>query len=220
MLQVLAAVGGACFLAICIIGGARLLLLARRTGQLPERVLGMGLFLMGGIGTPAVSLLFTQRVFRPRERWAQIAAFLLPAAALVSVVGMMFEVDGVAKAVGRSASGSFGMGYLGQQISAAIILTWTAFEALSHSVALRRRLRLGLADAVIVDRIQLWGGAMAVAALMSAIWSVAYVQGLDPMASSMGMAVMAALGVAAAAGIYLAFLPPKLYVSWVRKRAT
>ena len=44
---VLAAFGGAAFLLVCLVGGARLLWLARRTHGLPEAVLGGALFGMG-----------------------------------------------------------------------------------------------------------------------------------------------------------------------------
>ena len=47
-MTILAALGGLSFLLVSIVGGARLLLLARRTRKLPEFVLGMGLFLLGG----------------------------------------------------------------------------------------------------------------------------------------------------------------------------
>ncbi len=51
-MQLLTAIGGGLFLVICVVGGLRLLLLAHRTRQLPERVLGLGLFLRGASECP------------------------------------------------------------------------------------------------------------------------------------------------------------------------
>jgi hypothetical protein len=246
--QLFAAVGGACFLLICVVGGGRLLLLARRTRQLPEFVLGLGLFLMGGIGTPASALarapiemsaatrallmigqgvilatgygaftLFTQRVFRPCERWAVLLAWALPGAVLASIAVMALEPDGVALATGRQPGLS--VGYFGQQVLGTLILAWTAWEALRYTAALRRRLQLGLADAVVTDRMRLWGSAMALSAAMASIMTIGSALGIDLMATMPGLALFAGLGVVAAGAIYLAFLPPRIYTDWVSARA-
>jgi hypothetical protein len=62
----------------------------------------------------------------------------LPAASLVSVLGLLIEPDAVAKAVGRSEGGGIGISYLVQQLVGLMVLCWTAFEALRHFSALRR----------------------------------------------------------------------------------
>jgi len=248
-MQVFAAIGGACFLLICVVGGARLLLLARRTRQIPEFVLGLGLFFMGGIGTPASALarapidmpdwtraalmvgqalimatgygafaLFTQRVFRRAERWASLLASALPGAMLLGIVVMALEPHGIARATSREPGLS--LGYVGQQLLGTAVLAWTGAEALRYRAALRRRLRLGLADAVVTDRVRLWGSAMTLAAVMGGLTTLSSLLGVDIMASVPGLAVIACLGVIAAGAIYLAFLPPRLYTDWVSARAS
>jgi hypothetical protein len=42
---------------------------------------------------------------------------------------------------------------------------------------------------------------------------------MDPMSNMTAMGLMACLGAVAGGTIYLAFLPPEVYVSWVRRRA-
>lgn len=51
-MQFIAAIGGLSFIVASLVTGARLLLVARRTRELPELTLGFGLFLMGGLGYP------------------------------------------------------------------------------------------------------------------------------------------------------------------------
>ena len=51
-----AALGGACFLLVCIVGGSRLCRLSLRTRKFPELALGAGMLLMGGIATPLLAL--------------------------------------------------------------------------------------------------------------------------------------------------------------------
>jgi hypothetical protein len=55
-MRFVAALGGIPFVLVCLAIGPRLLLLARRTGALPELVMGCSLLLMGGIGYPLTSV--------------------------------------------------------------------------------------------------------------------------------------------------------------------
>lgn len=128
---------------------------------------------------------------------------------------MAIEPDGAARALGHAANGALSTGYLTQQLAGLLVLAWTACEALRHAAALRRRLRLGLADPVVANRVQLWGGAMALSAGMAAFTTTGQVLGVDLMATTAGMAVISCLGVVAAGSIYLAFLPPRFYTAWV-----
>ena len=247
-MQLIAMLGGSSFLVICIVGGVRLLLLARRTGQLPERVLGLGLLLMGGVGTPLAAAarsplemsatlrlalmllhgltmavgfggfaLFTQRVFRPNARWARLFAWTLPVAYLVFAGVIAIEPGGLAKAT-NVGGGGLGIGYTGMGVAGLLVLAWAAFEALRHVAVLRRRMRIGLADPVVIDRIQLWGGAMALGTMMSGATVVSSAMGIDLLGNATGMGFLAVLGVVAATGIYLAFLPPAFYLRWVAAR--
>lgn len=247
-MELVVAIGGGLFLLICVVGGARLLLLARRTRQLPELVLGLGLFFMGGIGMPLAALArapldlsndtrellmasqglilalgygaftrFTQRVFRPQQRFAAVAAGVLPATVVVGVVVMVLEPDGATSALGHSGYG-LSVGYLVQQLGGVATLSWTAVEALRHAEALRRRVRVRLADAVVANRVQLWGGAMALAAAMAALTSGAQTLGVDLMSTVGGMGVIACLGAVSAGGICLAFLPPHFSTAWLLRR--
>ena len=84
-MQIIAAIGGLSFIVASLVTGARLLLVARRTRQLPEFALGLGLFLMGGLGYP-LTLLGELGTFLPdAARTASIASNQLS-----TVVGLTF----------------------------------------------------------------------------------------------------------------------------------
>lgn len=242
---VAAAIGGLSFLVVCIVGGARLLALARRSRGLPELVLGSGLLLLGGVATPmgiaarlatglgveiraallcgqeilmALGLggfaLFTHRVFRPRAGWARGLAAAIPA-------GMLLAILATALGQGHAAElRAPGPGYVGQQVLGLVALSWTSWEALRYGLQMRRRLALGLADPVVVDRLLLWGGGVGVATLMSLTTGVAQLRGVDLQATIAGAAFVGVSGVIAAGAIYLAFFPPVAYTRWVAERAS
>ena len=54
-MELLGAIGGVSFILASLVIGLRLLLLARRTRELPEFVIGLALFLMGGLGYPLLA---------------------------------------------------------------------------------------------------------------------------------------------------------------------
>lgn len=243
-MAVLAAVGGVSFLLLCIVGGARLLLLARRTRELPEFVLGMGLFLMGGVATPmagvaraplglsevtsAVLLVghsvimaagmagfaqFTRWVFRPQEGWALLLSLALPVGMLVSIPAMLLLDSSILAHVNNA-----GPGYMLQQTCVFVTLGWAGFESLRYSAVLKRRLKLGLADPVVFDRVRLWGVAMALATLMSVVTVGGQFVGIDVLASMGGAAFIGCVGFVAGSAIYLALLPPRAYTRWIHAR--
>ncbi len=243
-MEVLAAIGGGSFLLVCIVGGVRLLLLARRTRQLPEFGLGLGLFLLGGVATPmgaaarspldlqpaiseamliAQSLmmaagmggfaLFTQRVFRPGVFWARTLVLLIPLMMLVGA-GTAALAPGGLVAAGLELPPSFVL-YLAGTLLA---LGWTGWESLRYARVLQRRMSIGLAEPVVVDRVRLWGIAMALSTVMSTLTIAASVAGIDLISTLSGAVIVGGLGFVAASAIYLAFLPPEAYMRWVKAR--
>jgi hypothetical protein len=93
---------------------------------------------------------------------------------------------------------------------------WAAGEGLGHWGRMRRRARLGIESPLLAHRFLLWGLA---AASELAIYFVAGVALLSPTPTAflvgLPALLISALGVAGAATIYLAFLPPGFYRRWV-----
>jgi hypothetical protein len=239
---------GAATLAFVIVSalvGVKLLQLARRTGALPELALGLAFFLVGALGYPlgllsiwpalpeplarglfalanlatgvgsAAVFVFTRSVFRPEARWAKGLVWL--AAALLGVQAAF----GVARAlvVPPASFAEPDLGFSVRQGVTAFSYAWTALEALRYRALLVRRLALGLADVEVVNRFLLWAiagaGAFTGSAVMSAISLVGQTPWQDPVAlSAVGLG-----GFTAAVCAALAFLPPRAYLDWLRRRA-
>jgi hypothetical protein len=240
----LAAVGGGAFVLASFVLGLRLVLLARRTRGLPEFLLGMGLFLMAGIGYPLgivalradglptsvrVALavanmlcltvgmsgvaLFTHLVFHPggRGSLAAVAGVSLAYCACLAGQGLGpgFE-DYLANAYGPWR----------HSMNASIVCSsWAGVESLRWWWTLRKRLRIGLADPVVVARFRLWATAMLTAALITLVSIVLESIGIPMMGTAAGALVVGPLGLVIAGSLWLAFLPPAVYLRRVRARA-
>lgn len=234
--------GMGAFLVVCVIVGGRLLLLWSRTRRLPELALGIGLLCIGlgylsagaglrvrevsaepgsillvlgsfllGVGGSAAAL-FTWRVFRSGSRSAAVAAW-----------------TGVAATAGVFTAGFLVGGFthmrLWDHYAAAlsavrgVILAWCALEAFAYWSRMRRRLALGLADAVVTNRFLLVGLAIGGGAVTCAM-SVAGVLISHGKPFPPGIEIsMSATGLAVAATMWLGFLPPPRYCRLVEQRA-
>jgi hypothetical protein len=244
-LALLAAVGGLSFVLASLVVGLRLLWLARRTRELPELAIGLGLVLMGGLGYPLTA---TARLATAWPDALRSGLFLVSMLfAWIGIVGVcvfnqrVFRAGSrgarwlvagiaagqalclVAQAVhpGLRAAALYNEG-LGLRLFTAghgLPLAWAAYESFRYGAALARRARLGLADPVVVDRLRLWGISMAAALSINLASSIAGFHGVDIAATPGGALVIAPLGLAAAGCTWLAFLPPAAYLRRVAARA-
>ena len=186
-------------LAFCVISmviGVRLALLSRRTGGRPERYLGTGIFLSGGIGyglvigsaiagarlgpdAPAIHVVGLAGLGVHHVGVAFSLAFvvkvfrpterwaLLLAAALVGVLAVSW--------LGLLASGGMprpGGGSAWYWLGFSVMSTypfWITIESLHYWALMRRRRALGLADPLVTNRFALYAAASLLAA--AAIWT-------------------------------------------------
>jgi hypothetical protein len=241
-LLALAAIGGLAFVVGSLVVGGRLLLLARRTRQLPETLIGLSLFLLGGLGYPLLSVwqslgetpglqvvvcvahallnlvgqtaqvFFAWLVFRRAETWAA-ALCAIYTATIVGLFAWQTLSPGWGEFV-RSGNGPwrFLFGHI------FFSLSWMSFEPLAYHAKLKKRLALGLADPVTTDRLRLWGFATVCALATTAISWVLQAGGVSMTMSVTGLFV-GPLGVLSAAAMWLAFIPPQRYLDWVLARA-
>jgi hypothetical protein len=220
--------------------GVRLLLLASRTRQLPELGFGIG-FVSGSVGTALAQIgqrlvwaepgafatgmngfcfglsvlgtfflyLVVWRVFRPTSR---LAAGVVGVASLLAVVAWGM----------RLASGSFATGDVQQpgvvlfQLDRFALFSWSAYEAFRHSAVLRRRLRIGLADAVATVQIALWGIAgLALLPLTGVIVAFAAGFAQHPLETVGTTALVTVCTSISTGAMWCAFFPPR----WLQQYA-
>jgi hypothetical protein len=235
-----AALGGGAFVLASLVVSARLLYLASRTRELPELLIGGNLLLMGGIGYPIAMLarsaadpsvqsglcaahgfttilgqtsivLFNWLVFRPDDpRLRRLAAGFF--ALLVALFCWQTVSPGWAGYAARLAGPWRVVAY-----TSPFVLGWAGLESLLFHAKLRRRLSLGLADPVTTDRLRLWAIAQLSAFAISST-SLALRELGIPLTPVLSAIVVGPLGILAATAMWLAFLPPRRYVSWVAMR--
>jgi hypothetical protein len=189
----LAHIAIAFFCVASLLVGGRLLLLARETRQLPEVLAAITLLGMGPFGfglTVGSAALLTTSAFAASLLWATAALVLN----LSSVAGFLFTQrvyypdHTAARAavrcvafvlLGLWVTEGFAAGFSATEPASVATriadwfrvaaLLWGGFEALRYRVRLQRRIKLGLADPVIVRRFLLWGTAMLSGGLCNAI---------------------------------------------------
>jgi hypothetical protein len=235
-LEILAVVGGGAFALTSLVVGLRLIALSRHTGEVPELAVGLALLLMGGLGYPVQAAargaeplggfvrialafgamacmaggvvgigVFNWRVFRPERPAARRAVQALAAGGVARILWQAADPGFLAAAVGR------GPGVTGLELLAAAALGWAAFESTSFARRLGRRLALGLADPLVVERVRLWSLAIVAAQILNAASIAARALGVDLATWRYGGALIGPLGLAAALGMSLAFFPPARY---------
>jgi hypothetical protein len=159
----------------------------------------------------ACLLLFTLRVFRPSAVWAKaLAGVTLLALAATSVV---YAIE-LGSEDPRRPSEMVGLTLLS---SGAILVAyfWTMVESLVYYRQLRLRLRIGLAQVAVANRVLLWG-LMALAAGMAVLVSVGGILAGSFMSPSI-IAVLSVLGLVHAGCLFFAFHPPSWYRSWLEQ---
>ena len=222
--------------------GARLLLLARRTRRLPELCFGLSFLSLGVLGYPLsivarkaalsgvpvpellpTALFFqnfaslamfvaTWQTFRPAARWPRHVVW-----AGIAVFGASLLGDSVMAGtwVLRDGGAWYELGFWAR----AGTYIWAAAEAGGYYGAMRRRLRLGLADPIVTDRFRLWTIS---SCAISAAFLVFYMGRLWAENVATSVPVLSATSIAglvAGVTVWLAFVPPAAYLQRVRTRA-
>jgi hypothetical protein len=145
-------------------------------------------------------------VFRPGRAGAAVAAL---GALLLALSWIGHGVD-----PGWPGAESRGPWYYTGLATRAAAFVWGAAEAFAYWTRLRRRLALGLADAVVTNRMLLWGASSLVIALGFGVFAAATLAGSGVNALPVVLAI-SACGLGAAATMTLAFFPPARYLRWL-----
>ena len=249
---ILAGIAQTLYLATAFGVGALLLTRAARSGDRHQRLLGWHLILAMGVGylllsiavatielgiamDPTVrgwlvglgnlatvsglwaTLVFTREVFRPDRADARTAVWILTA-----LMAGGFAVYGLSGGFPSARYGSWGAATMLAGIVGANL--WVSWEPLRYHVRLRRRLKLGLAEPVVVDRFFLWGlgSAARLVLVLFGVGSALLVRHLEPSEalafSKFVLAGTSVCGLIASVAYWLAFHPTPAYLRWVERR--
>lgn len=232
---------GTLYLLIILIVGSRLVLLARRTRQLPELLLGGALLLGGVLGGPL------EAAAGPVQREAgaiggkllllgKIAGLgaLICHATFIRrvfrpherwpwlIVGIMVGFPSAA-IIGYGSHGAFAtsvipMNWFWLEFAARITgAIWLTVEGAIYYGMMKRRLRLGLAEPLITNRFLLWTMAGVFSALV--LFTAVPPMLLDPLTDANLLAldvfVFSFAGIGVSVLYFLTFLPPQGFRRWV-----
>jgi hypothetical protein len=220
--------------------GTRLILLARRTHGTAEWCLGLALFAIAALAYPVLiagagldtgakramaatgtALLgfgwsclwvFTWTTFRREAAWARAIALAAIAA------GAFFSGWRVVRILGEDAASLQvpSLDGLGPQILALAVYLWTSVEAFRYWAMLKKRVRLGLADPTVANRFLLWG-LMGVFSFSSLVVPIASAFHRSPEMLTLSRLAVGVTGTVCSTVLYLAVLPPRAYLDWVRR---
>jgi hypothetical protein len=235
------------YVAVGVVVGIRLLLLARRTRGLPELLLGLGELLLSGLVPPFfavvqaaqdetwvragvflghltytvgcnVMIAFTWQVFRPGVAWARVLT--LGSIAVMTVAGCFGMARGFLPSDLASLRVPATTAFVLMEWISVVGFVWTAVEAFRMHGLMKKQAALGLADPVVVNRLLLWGCVGVAGVLAAGAPAVAAGFGVSTMTHAPTRLLCAAGTLFSSVCIQLAFLPPQGYLRWVRERAS
>ena len=203
-----------CELSICMVGYPTLLIARALPGYLPIVVTAIGVAAID-IGIAAI-FFFTRCVFRPEgkalRRGVQAVVVLLALHWLGATVAM---VRGVLDGTEASPSGGWTLFVAG---ISTLGFGWTAWESLAYWAVLRRRVPLGLADPLVVNRVALWGITGLSSMCINFVSARTALTGINVLDDAPTMIVTGVLGTINTACLFLAFLPPVWLAAQIRRR--
>ena len=158
-------------------------------------------------------LLFTLTVFRPQTLWARCLVAAAFGMLVTGGVAYFIEVTGENP---RPAAELLGINLI-NTTPMAVAYFWTTLESFHYYRKLRLRLRIGLCDAIVCNRMLLWG-------LMTLSAGIAVLINLAAMLAGSFLSapvvlVSSCLGIVLASCLFLAFHPPAWYQGWLEQPA-
>lgn len=185
--------------------------------MIPERAIAAPLYSVGQaslIFGCCCYLFFTAKVFRPGAAWAMWTAAvgsLILVASGAEILWSYFVSATQAENVARAKAGLVPM------VSVLMFYyVWTAYEGFRYYRMMKKRMALGLADAVVTNRFLLWGVAGLVSLSWNSVSAVCLAAGID-LRSTLPLLCTSGGGFANTVLLVLIFMPPAAYTRWVTR---
>jgi len=223
---------------VYLIAGIRLLRLSQRTGEAPERLLGVCFITIAAsafsyvlpnlprfesLWTPlnfagrvfvipysVIFALFTWRVFRPEARWG---GWLVWGSAILLVVGVGGSAMGGDWEGFSISSGWFWLEWVGYTLP----FVWAGSETFAQYSRARRRKQLGLCDPLVCNRYLLWALFGTLQVSLSLVLLPQYVEyETTNQFTATWDAIYGTIEIVSLVMIWLVFFPPAFYQRWIR----
>lgn len=239
-MELFARIGGGAYTAVAFLIGLRLVLLSARTRRLPELLVGLGVFLLAGVGYPlSAAAREIPDLAEPTRAALGACAGLMATVGVTANTGFTWvlfrrgipwanallvcvAVVSLSLFTAQSLRGGWSHGALfWSWLPGVITLSfgWALLECARYHLMLRRRLRLGLSDPVVTDRFALYATATGLAVLVNLLGWVFWSREVEMLTHPVGGMLLFVFGTTSSCLMLLAFLPPRAYLDWVRSRA-
>jgi hypothetical protein len=237
-------VGFVAFFIVALAVGVRVLLLARRTRELPELLMGIGVL---GIGPVGFGLMVVAEQAKASSALAHTlilatGLFAVSCGAFAKFVfnwrvyhpkGRVALTIVICAGLGLFGTWAFsgiahGFGDAARVTPQSLVrsflqigcLLWGAGESFVYWTKMRRRVRIGLGDPVVANRFLMWAIGAFAAGWGTAVGTGAQiVTGVATFQDGWVMVSSSLHGLVAAVAIALAFIPPGFYLRYIRGRA-
>lgn len=226
--------------------GVRLLIRSRRSHGTPELLAGLAYVCASGVGYPMAIvssqlpdrgvavpmyvvgeillsfgcccfLFFTVKVFRPSAVWAVALASLGSALFAWSAYGIIRAFVTHVDAAEITAEATLPLAVMVGVLLLSYV--WTASEGWRYYRMMRKRMALGMADAVVTNRFLLW----TLSGLTSTCWitfsALMLAAGYNLARNPINVSVTCMGGLANTVFLVLIFMPPAGYTRWVQRSA-
>ena len=170
----------------------------------------LGVHLCRAVSTGAI-VVMVWRVFAPGRVWSSTLSGIL-------LLGFALVVVGEVREMRPPATTNHPLYWLWTGLMA-VSYCWTSWESLRYHAMLKRRMRLGLADPVVANRMLLWGVASGCIAIQTPVILASIVLGGEDHIASWALVVVSVFSCLAAATVWLAFFPPASYLKRIAARA-
>jgi hypothetical protein len=234
-------------LAVALLVGGRLLLLARRTRRLPELCIGMGFYLNAVFGHPLMAwsgwggsrvadvsvaafgvgslLVGAGMTFLYVFTWRVFRPGEAWAAGLTAVASLAFVAQAVGMTHALATAGADARPHdvtaawaTFQHVMVGLCLAWTGLESLLFHRQMRRRLALGLADPVLTNRFLLWAVFGVTTTAVLVVNAVYHLAGISTLNNPVCQLVTILGALVASGAMSLAFIPPAAYLRLIERR--
>jgi len=234
-------IGVVTYSAVGLVVGLRLLRLARRTGEWPERLIGSAFLCGSMLGYPTLVASDRLRAVAPDPALALFftgsTGLLVAAVCLLAFWQRVYHPDRIAarrtflvgsvflvvclfclmlthSAGAKAAANPWYLpGLVGQGVAYAL----NGWASTRYWQMLRRRLSLGLVDPIVVNRILLWSAAAWAITLQYLYSTIRMAMTGESSVTGFGVALVSSLGLVAAGTMLLAFFPPRSYLLWLER---
>ncbi|MFI5315579.1 MAG: hypothetical protein ACHQ6T_07750 [Myxococcota bacterium] len=190
------------------------------SSQLPDRAIAVPLYIVGEIllvSGCCCFLVFTVKVFRPGTGWAMTMAWIGSAILVASGFGItrafVSYTDPVQVTTHARAPLAAMVGVL------ALSYVWTALEGFRYYRMMRKRMTLGLADAVVTNRFLLWTFSGLTSVAWISVSAIMLAVGYNLATNPINVSATCAGGILNTVFLVLIFMPPAAYTRWLTRSA-